>query len=119
MDKNKPASVLLMLLLLVATQAYAGNEMHSVQLKSCRLNICTKLETEKLYRSDLRPGILSFSSAKMTLVDLDKNEKVLKTFQAGDGYFDLRKQVIVLRSLKKSSHRELIYSVLDGQFAYF
>jgi hypothetical protein len=115
----KARAVFILLIGLFSASVYAGNELRSVRLSSCHQEFCTKIETEKIFRSDLQPGILSFADAKMVLVDLGHDEKILRSFEAADGYFDLRQQVIVLRNLKKSAHRELIYKIAEGRFLYF
>jgi len=117
--RDKRGFILLLLAALFSAQAYALNELREVKLTSCRPGVCTELDTAKVFRSNLQPNLMVFSAAHMSLVDASAGHKVLSEFEAGDGYYDLREQVIVLRNLKHSIHHELIYDLKEGKFIYF
>ena len=116
---NRILIQLFTLVIALPSPVRADNDLQTVKLSSCGPAICTRLETEHGFVSTIQPNIMAFGPAHLFLVDSARHRKILRQFDAGEGYYDMRDQVIILRDLKHSVHRELIYDLAQSKFIYF
>lgn len=110
---------LLALTVLVGARAQASNELGSVRLSSCNGTMCVRLSTASFFRSTLQPNVMAFAEAKMVFFDAKNPSVQVKQMESAEGYYDLQSQVIVMRGLKNSMRKEMIYEMSDGKFLYF
>ena len=110
---------ILAIALILGSKAGAQSLLQKTNLRSCSAKVCSKLNAKELHGSNLAPNMLVFGDAVLEISDRKNPEKTLQKYAATDGYYDLSAQVIVLRGLKNSIHRELTYSMVDGKLIYF
>ncbi len=89
------------------------------KLTSCNPSFCSVLESENIERSNLQPRIMAFGEATLEITDSKNPMKPVRVIKAGDGYYDLSDQMIVLRDLRDSKKRELIYDLKTNSLTYF
>jgi|GEM_PF-4692807 len=112
---------LLFLALLFCLQHIASAQqlLSNVKISNCSEFACSRLTASEVHRSTLNLGLMAFDRATLEITTPDSAHKILQTFEAEDGYFDLQQQVIVMRGLKNSKHKELIYNVAENKILYF
>jgi hypothetical protein len=107
------------LILLLSSSALGQQVMTNAKLTSCNVSICTKLVSDEIHRSNISPNIMAFGDVIVELFKADDTQKQVRSFKAGDGYMDLEEQVLVLRDLKDSKYKELIYNLKTSSINYY
>lgn len=108
-----------MILFFVGCAASAQQVMTGAKLTSCNENVCSKLASEEIHRSTLSPNIMAFGDATFEIVPTKTPKAKPQLFRAADGYIDLEENILVLRELKDSKHKELIYNMSTNSLTYY
>ncbi len=96
-----------------------AQELSGVKMRTCGPKVCSLLDTESLSRSNFSLNLMAFGEAALEVSSPKDPNKITQRFVGEDGYYDMQSQVIVLRNLKNSLHKELVFSLVDGKFIYF
>ncbi len=99
--------------------ALAQQVMHTAKLTSCNKNACSLLVSPEIHRSNLSPNIMAFADVTLGIFASDDSHKQLQSFKAADGYYDMQEHIIVLRELRDSKFKELIYNLETNAITYF
>lgn len=90
-----------------------GNEVVGFKLSSCGLRQCIQVKSPKAWQSRFIPNY-AFSSATILILD-KKSQKVLKTIEARDVFYDLAIEKILIREPIKGLHHQAFYDVKAEQ----
>ena len=62
---------------------------------------------------------MAFGDVTLEIFTAQAPRKQLQSFKAQDGYYDMQEQIIVLRDLRDSKFKELIYNLETNAITYF
>jgi len=111
--------MLLLATLIAAPNCFAQQVLQKAKLTSCNEKACTKLVSPEIHRSTISPNIMAFGEVTLDVFDVSGATKPAQSFKAQDGYYDMEEQIIILRDLRGSKHKELIYNLTNNSIEYY